>query len=336
MSDQTKTDRGRAGRIYRFGDAGRLKPYLDGVDDLPALTLGNLPGLTSADMIVSCRPRSTLLEALFLLRGPEKRPALINMSDGFIFRQNAFKRGNLRYGWLNKHIFADQLVVRQPLASLDNVCEEIQSVTSLVEYDTTSTQTTIDTPVFVFLAGNDPYLDLPHDTCLNAFVSTMQAVRDHFEAGAEIVLSCPNAKLRTAIEAKVDGVQVIGRMIDADLNEDSCIFVGSPSTVLHDRFLQSRPCYILPPYQDSGFERFCAPSEAITQANPKGGAWSFSHLGPKDLTRRDKLTPNDLWALATPRRDTPIKALQFFKEFQPLVCGNELKILLTKDKKAGG
>lgn len=328
-ANQVKTSAlSRGGRVFRFGDASRLRHYCVQPEQLTALNLINLWGMSENDLIVTPRPRSPLIEALFLFRKPHRRPAIICMSDGYIFRQNAYKSSNRRYGWLNRHVLADRLVVAQPAESIADICDDMDAVIDMVRYDVAETESTFADPILVLVAGNDPFFDLPRRNCVKAFSEGYRQLRATFGSQARIYLSSPNKALARSVMAVSPGLEKIGRIIDADISASHCIFVGSPSTVLHDQFLSGHPVYVLELYKDSGVERFCAPLSTLLKAQRGKQGIRVTHKFPLNLQRTTLLRQEDLLSWDIPRRKPMFKATHYIRELQFLVLINEFRMLL--------
>lgn len=318
----------RPSHIYRFGAVSRIRPYVDDPERLPTLDILNLWKLGPGDTVISPRPRSTVLEALFFLRSPERRPAIVSVADGYIFRLNARKKCNERYGWLNQHVIGDCMIVSQPLSSLDGICDDMDAVSSMIDYEIATTETVMERPNLVLVSGNDPFFDLAPDRCVAAFTEAYHQLRAHFGPEAPIFLSAPNRKLADPVLDACEGLQGIGRIVDAGLSPDDCIFVGSPSTVMHEQFLARRPTYLLPLYADSGLERTCTEFPVLLQSSLSGDSATLRHKVPQNLSSPAKLSLEDLTGLSRNKRSPMFSPGRFFRELQPLVLANELRLLL--------
>lgn len=314
--------------VFRFGALVRLRPYLNDAETLTSLDILNIWKLGPDDIVVSPRPRSTLLEALFFLRSPGKRPALITVADGYIFRQNSHKKCNMRYGWLNKHVIGDHMIVSQPPASLNEICQDLDAITSMVDYEVSMTETIMQKPKLVLLSGNDPFFDLSKEQCVAAFIEAYQELRSHFGPSTPIYLSAPNRRLSNPVLRASPGLRGIGRIADAGLSPDTCIFVGSPSTVLHEQFLARRPTFLLPLYATSGLERVCTEFSVLLEASSSEAATRLRYKIPQDLRSPPKFSIEKLAAISRRKRSPMFSPRQFFCEFQPIVLANELHLLL--------
>ena len=319
----------REPQVFRFGALSRLRPYIDAPEKLPVLDVLNIWQLGPQDVIVSPRPRSTIMEALFFSRPISQRPAIVQVSDGYIFKLNAHKKCNQRYGWLNRYIIGDHLMIVQPLESIEEICEEPDLVTSMIEYEILENTLEITHPQIVIVAGNDPFFDFNPDECIAAFADAYRQLRAYFGDAADISLSATNRKLTGPLLEKCPDLREIGRISDAGLSQDRCIFVGSPSTVLHEQFLAGRPCFLLPVYAGSGIDRFCHDLSILLKSKiSASGEVRVTYRTLQNLRRTSKCNRVDLLEFSGKKRAPAFRPRRLLRTLQPLVLANELRLLL--------
>lgn len=327
-------NRRQSGRVFVFGDVSRIRGYLYEADILPHLTIGDLWSLKPDDVIISPRPRSTLLEALFLLRTPEQRPKIILIADGVIFQLNSKKRGNRRYGWLFRHVLADILVIAQPQKSIEGFCEDLDAVESIVDLEISSRKLAGGASDIILLGGNDALFDKRRDEVAETFKRAYNDLRERLGADVSILLSIPNKSLAKAVSTACSGLQNIGRIIDADVDPDKCVFVGSPSTVMYDQFLAGRSVCLLPGYSDPWFESFCIDFNLLLEYLDAPDVDKVDVPALERIEDRRKIHLDELMAMVPAKRRPSYPRFAFLRYFQPHVFLNELRILMQNSKRA--
>lgn len=316
-------------RVYSFGDIGRIRPYVLDVESLTVLNIRNLLRLRPEDVIISARPRSTLLEFLFLLLKPNKRPKIVMVADGLIFRENCRKKVNRRYGWLYRYVIGDVLLVNQSLGPLGGLIDDLSAVKSMMSYGVEQKKSMYDAPTFLLVSGNDPFFDFNELECINAFVDAFKEIRRHFGEKSKIILSSGNRVLSNAVLRRCDGVEEVGRIVDADIDLENCIFVGSPSSVMHEQFIKGRPTYIISYYSKCGLNYFCPSINALLASPIRDGLFDVEFNVPVGLFVQEKFKVSEFGQLISKRLNMGLKRSSFFREFQFLVLLNELRILIS-------
>tara|TARA_B110001469_G_scaffold42085_1_gene41639 strand:- start:5501 stop:6469 length:969 start_codon:yes stop_codon:yes gene_type:complete len=316
--------------IYYFGNKNRLSHYIADPHALLKLSWKNVFKLTSNDIIISPRPRSTLLEYLFLCSKPDKRPALLQLADGFVFFANSNKKQNRRYGGLYRNVIADVLIINQPICEVDDVVSEIDRIETMITYKINNSSKLIEDPCFVLVASNDPFLDRGVTSCIDEYVEAYRKIKLLFGDDVKVYLSSVNPKLTKPLLGLCKDLKNIGPLSGAELCLDNSVFVGSPGTVIHERFISGQPTYLLSGYADGVKSGKFSLFHELINREKIGSQPIFKYKSPKYVVKRNKLTRSDILEVSIKKRRSAITFLSFFRELQLHVLIHELKMLTFK------
>ncbi len=260
-----------------------MTTYLHGVEkiarrlftpetEMVPLRMTHLPRLGPEDVIVTPRPWSPIFEAMLKGR-PARRPFIVQTADGVAFPLNARKGVNMRYGGMQRFIFADVFLALQNAGDFEAFSDEPGLVRSNTVIETAPARACVDGQTAILVSGNDPFFDFAPEAVTEAFVATAERLRAL--GVTELLLSCPDARLRAALTARLPELRVIGRIIDYDGDLTRTLLVGSPSTVLLDHACRGGTCLLIDHYADPVLNGYMSTDAVLkhTRRTPEGLAF---------------------------------------------------------------
>lgn len=174
--------------VYIHGSKTLAKKLIRGGSDWVPLRFHHLARISRDDVIVSPRPWSPLLE-IILRRNATSRPFIIQTADGIVFPLNCTKRKNMRFGGMQRFIFADVFLALQNADDFSLISDEPSLVEAKSSFVATEKVCHVSSTSAILVAGNDPYFDFPHQSVIHAFTRTIKRLQDL--GVKEILLSCP-------------------------------------------------------------------------------------------------------------------------------------------------
>lgn len=324
----------RSGRIVLFGDQKRMRGILAHADRTARMRLADLWRLGPRDTILTCRPRTPVVEWLFIALSPQRRPRIVQVADGIVFPTNTDKRSNKRYGGLYRALLADGIVIQQDIADLAGIgAEPTWGLSTLRRLPATGSLPRRSLPLtprpVVIVSGNDPFFDLDPGDVTGAFAGLMQ--RLHAVGWHDIRFSSPNATLTKGVRARLvvgdKAPDVIGPISQAVLDPSACLFIGSPSTVMFEQMLAGHPCFLISSYHDPVFRRYLAVSDVLLSAIEEGHP-ALEILFPASAQDVEPLAPDEIVAYFATKRQSPFSVRDWLRYFHPLAFFNDLWLLV--------
>ena len=293
--------------------------------EMKTLRLHHLLGLSTQDVIVTSRPWSPLLEGMLLL-SPNRRPRIVQVADGIVFPINANKPINQRYGGLQNRILADVFFAMQNQADFELISQEPELVRGAVETEAAMTDLQVQRKAAVLLAGNDPFFEFPHQEVIVAFLTAAERLR---RLGVEeVLLSCPEPSLLTALTNKLPWLRPIGKLKDHEGDLNHAIFVGSPSTVLLEHQKQGGVALLLALYNDPVLARYFSKDDVLDEVQyQQDGRMLIQALSVRSSRKTAPAFADLLSDL--PRRPRPdLTFSEYLKSIPPRLVVRELHLLI--------
>lgn len=208
---------------YIFGSHSRAIPYIKD-ENYKKLTIFNLWKLNRNDYLFVTRAWSPIVYMLLKLN---KRPIILQLADGLVTESNCKKNMNSRPHYLYENVYADRLIVRQPIDTLPDFID-VSNVSSIIDHEDIMVDIECSSIVFVF--GNDPFVCHTKEQIHIEIDSLLKRVDD----STPIYFSSPSLELTKFIKNRYRGFKDVGRCADQAARFKDSLIVITPSTVGYD------------------------------------------------------------------------------------------------------
>lgn len=317
------------GKLYIHHRNGRENLCLKDAEKLKELGLFDLFSLNRNDVIFTPRPWSLIIELFFLLK-PERRPWVVQLSDGVFFKKNSTKPLNMRYGGLYKNLFSDKFYVSQNIDDFRGFADRYDLIQSVWSTDINPTKEELWTKKVIVLSSNDPCFGQRREVIIREFNKTIHRLKS-FNTD-DIVVSSPNKWLNDAISKHHPDVDIIGRLIDSDKNFSEYVVIGSPSTALLDCSRKGMQCFIMSFYEVTGLETYFENDSELMECLRIGsGNFKFKNIGNK--SNFSKVSVCDVVESLEFKNTLRIKFLDFLREIRLGLLVRDVQLLVLADVK---